>query len=152
MVKNMNIQKNNLGFTLVEVMMVLVIIVILATIAVPTYQSYTIKTKRTQMMTDLQGLASEISKQKVTQGSYRNINENNVFPKDSSNQPMKEFPTTDSTKLYTVTIADLSTGKWTLTATPKQDSMMEGDGNLSLNYDGYKCHKTKCGRGDEWKQ
>ncbi len=159
MVKNINIQKNNLGFTLVEVMIVIAVIAVLAGIAVPTYQSYTIKTKRTQMMTYLQGLASTIAKQKIVQGSYLNIEEKHIFGGNGATD--NQFPKNETVKLYSVELepvavvkwqAKLASNEWTLTATPISGTVMEGDGILSLDYNGRKCHKTKCGMGEEWKQ
>ncbi len=147
MVKNMNVEKNNFGFTLMEIMIAIAIIGILIAIALPSYERYVIKTKRGIMMAELQGLASKISKQKVIQGSYRNIKEENIIPTYTNHQ----YPASEDAKLYTVALTDLNTGKWTLTATPMATSIMKGDGVLSLNHNGQKCHKTKCGMGDEWK-
>ncbi len=112
-------------------------------------------------MSELQGLASKISQQKVTQGSYRKIKVANILPSDS------KFPVSEKTKLYRVSMVSLNktggedslyladnlkTSKWKITATPIRGTIMDGDGDLSLDYNGRKCHKTKCGTGEQWKQ
>ncbi|MBS9779044.1 MAG: prepilin-type N-terminal cleavage/methylation domain-containing protein [Moraxellaceae bacterium] len=155
---NINSKKNNLGFTLIEIMIAIAIIGILAAIALPNYERYVIKTKRGIMMSELQGLASKISKQKVIQGSYRNIEESAIF--GGSGATSNQFPQSEKVKLYSVELepiaiidnkAKLTSQQWTLTATPITGTIMDGDGILSLDYTGRKCHKTKCGMGDEWK-
>ncbi len=145
MVNNMNTKKNNLGFTIIEMVIVVAVMGILAAIAIPSYQNHIVDTKRGLMMSELQGLASKISQQKVVQGSYRNIENSSILSADG------KYPVSEKDKLYLVKLDDVKTAKWTLTATPLDGTIMEGDGKLTLDYNGRKCHKTKCGMGDEWK-
>ncbi|KAA0913664.1 type IV pilin protein [Psychrobacter sp. ANT_WB68] len=139
--------KQQQGFTLIEMMIVVAIIGVLAAIAYPSYQQYVIKTKRTDMMTEMQNIASEIESRKLAQGSYSAISASvktdfaNAYPKQGA-------------QLYDVTITDPLVSKWTITATPKIGSQMLSDGNLTFNYQGIKCRikgtNKKCGNEDEW--
>lgn len=152
MTKNTHHQQT--GFTLIEMMIVVAIIGVLAAIAYPSYQRYVIKTKRTDMMSEMQNIASEIESRKLAQGSYRAI----------STQIKADFATAyprQGTQLYDVTINpdplappdNTLTNKWKITATPKSGQMAD-DGNLTLNYQGIKCRikvaDKKCGTGNEW--
>ena len=150
-----SISENDKGFTLIEMMIVVAIIGILAAIAYPSYQSYVIKTKRTDMMSEMQNIASEIESRKLAQGSYKAIS------RDIKADFATAYPR-QGTQLYAVTIDpnpltppnNTLTNKWIITATPKANSQVISDGTLTLNYQGIKCRGTginkKCGTGDEW--
>ena len=143
------------GFTLIEMMIVVAIIGVLAAIAYPSYQRYVIKTKRTDMMSEMQNIGLQIESRKLAQGSYSAIS---VGIKDEF---AIEYPR-QGDKLYDVTINPIPlappdntlTDKWNVSATPKPNSKMTNDGILTLNYQGIKCRGTgvnkKCGTGDEW--
>ncbi|AAZ18110.1 possible pilus assembly protein PilE [Psychrobacter arcticus 273-4] len=137
-------QKPN-GFTLIELMIVVAIIGILAAIAYPSYQRYIIKTKRTDMMSEMHNIAAEIQSRKLAQGSFANV----VTTDLTGNYPRQ------GTALYTVAAAPSPlTNTWTITAEPKSSTQMNGDGNLTLNYQGVKCRivnsVSTCGTGDDW--
>lgn len=150
-----SLSDNDGGFTLIEMMIVVAIIGVLAAIAYPSYQRYVIKTKRTDMMTEMQNIASEIESRKLAQGSYSTISAG-IKTDFAIAYPRQ------GTHLYNVTINPTTltppdntlTNKWTITATPKANSQMTNDGILTLNYQGIKCRGTgvnkKCGTGDEW--
>ena len=133
------------GFTLIEMMIVVAIIGVLAAIAYPSYQRYVIKTKRTDMMSEMQSIASEIESRKLAQGSYAAI----------STGVKTDFATAyprQGTQLYDVTITDPLVAKWTITATPKTGSQMATDGALTLNYQNIKCKGSICGTAYEWNE
>ena len=141
------------GFTLIEMMIVVAIIGVLAAIAFPSYQRYVIKTKRTNMMSEMQNIASEIESRKLAQGSYSAI----------SAGVKTDFATAyprQGTQLYNVTINptvltppnNTLTDKWIITATPEANSQVISDGTLTLNYQGIKCRDSVCGTGKEWSE
>ena len=137
------------GFTLIELMIVVAIIGVLAAIAYPSYQRYVIKTKRTDMMTEMQNIASQIESRKLAQGSYTNAGAglNGSFPRSG-------------TALYTIALAPTPlTERWTITAIPVSPQMAT-DGRITLNAQGLKCRDKnndgdtqdpgECGMGQEW--
>ncbi|WP_288995470.1 type IV pilin protein [uncultured Psychrobacter sp.] len=132
------------GFTLIEMMIVVAIIGVLAAIAYPSYQRYVIKTKRTDMMSEMQNIASTIESRKLAQGRYSN---------DSTSGLGGDYPK-QGTVLYKVTFdPNPLTAQWTIKAEP-QSGQMASDGVLSLNYQNIKCRtigtEKKCGTGSEW--
>ena len=146
-----SLNKKDKGFTLIEMMIVVAIIGVLAAIAYPSYQRYVIKTKRVDMMSEMQNIASEIESRKLAQGSY------NAISAGIKDDFAIEYPR-QGTQLYDVTINptvltppdNTLTSKWIITATPKTNSQMTNDGILTLNYQGIKCRGSVCGSGKEW--
>lgn len=146
-----SLSDNGRGFTLIEMMIVVAIIGVLAAIAYPSYQNYVIKTKRTDMMSEMQNIASEIESRKLAQGSYSAISAG-IKTDFAIAYPRQ------GTQLYDVTINPTTltppdntlTNKWIITATPKTNSQMTNDGILTLNYQGIKCRGSVCGSGKEW--
>lgn len=135
------------GFTLIELMIVVAIIGILAAIAYPSYQQYVIKTKRADMMSELQNIATQIQSNKLGQSKYSNVLKAGLED---------DYPQ-QGTALYTVAITpNPLTSEWVITATPIVASQMADDGPLTLNYLGVKCRgsddKKKCGTGDDWRE
>ena len=138
--------KKQSGFTLIELMIVIAIIGILVAIAYPSYQQYVIKTKRTDMMSEMHNIASEIQSRKLAQGSYSNA----LITGLSGDYPKQ------GDALYTISFTpNPLTSDWSIIATPKNGSQMANDGTLSLNFQSIKCRgddpNKKCGTGDEWR-
>ena len=135
----------NKGFTLVEMIIVVTIIGVLAAIIYPNYQRYVIKTKRTDMMSEMYNTASEIESRKLAQGAYSNA----LITGLGGNYPKQ------GTALYIVSITpNPLTAKWMITAAPVPGTQMISDGNLTLNHQGIKCRivntTRKCGTDNEW--
>ena len=129
------------GITLIEVLVVIAIIGVLAAMVYPNYQQYVIKSKRTDMMSEMQNIATQIQTNKLAQGSYGN----NLITGLGGSYPDQ------GTTLYQVTFTpDQLTSNWTIVATPVAGGQMASDGTLSLDFQGTKCRSTTCGTGDDW--
>lgn len=140
MIDNTNVN-NNHGFTLIELMIVVAILGILAAIAYPSYQGYIERGHRADMMSEMHNIASTIESRKLAQGKYSSVVTTDLV----GNYPQNEA-------LYTVAISpNPLSSTWTITATPIPSKRMKNDKIISLDYRGYKCRGTTCGKGNEWK-
>lgn len=139
------------GFTLAELMIVVAVIGVLVAIAYPNYQNYVIRTKRANMMADLQNMAGQIESKKMMHGSYANIPATTLTAITSSLSG-------ESQRLYAVALSPTPLNNdWLLTATPSTTNQMRNDGNLTLSSRGEKCRVVsstvrKCGMNDEWRE
>ena len=140
--RSVGIAKQQIGFTLIELMIAVAIIGILAAIAYPSYQGYVERTNRADMMSEMHNIAATIESRKLAQGNYSN---------DIVTGLGGDYPTQGHV-LYNVTFTpNPLTRQWTITAAPILSTRMAGDGNLTLNHQGVKCRANTCGTGDEWR-
>lgn len=137
-----NYYKKQSGFTLIEMMIVVAVIGVLAAIAYPSYQSYVVKSKRADMMSEMHNIASQVERQKLSAGKYSGVTTTGMtggYPKQG-------------TALYTIGLSSPLNKDWTITATPIVGQQMANDGTLSLSSKGVKCRGNICGVNDEWKE
>lgn len=158
----MDTMKSNqqVGFTLIEMMIVVAIIGILAAIAYPSYQRYVIKTKRADMMSEMHNIASEIQARKLAQGSYTNNLKSGLtgdYPRQGSalyNVTIEPIVVTPKPPPPAPTPPTMLNAEWIITANPITGTQMANDGSISLNYLGVKCRVIKtvntCGTNGEW--
>jgi type IV pilus assembly protein PilE len=122
------------GFTLIEVMIVVSIVAILAAIALPSYQNSVKRANRA----DAKALLTENA-----QFLERNFTEANRYDKDAAGNdvvlPRTESPRDSSSPMYAISLT-ATASIFTLTATPIEGSMMDGDtcGSFTLNQLGQK--------------
>ena len=123
----------NQGFSLIELMIAVVIVGILAAIAVPSYQSHTIKASRAAAQTELLELASLQEKIYLNSNAYT-ANMTTAYTGNSTGGLGKTTGLTKDGK-YTLTV--VSPGQtYTITATPVAGTTQAGDGNITISENG----------------
>lgn len=122
--------KKSLGFTLMELMIVVAILGILTSIALPAYQNYTIRARRADGMAALQAAAASMERFRATNNfSYAGaaLGAGGVFT--------NQVPVEGGTAYYTLQLNGLAAGTYTLTATPT-GAQPASDGTLTINQAG----------------
>lgn len=119
------------GFSLIELVIVVAIIGVIAAIAVPAYNGYVKRTNRTAVQAEMMRISQDLQRYQVAnRNSFNGATLATVNAKAS-------FP---EGKAYYDLVLDVSNGRsWTLTATPKTNTLQAGDGSVVLNHRGEKC-------------
>ena len=105
-------QNFQLGFTLIEMMVVVVIIAILVAIALPAYTEYTRKAVASTAQQEMQKIGEQLERYKTKNFTYKGFDPNYIYGQTS---PMSEITlpigATGTNVKYTLTIKDPVTGK-----------------------------------------
>ena len=126
-------QRINQGFTLIEVMIVVGIIAILASIAYPSYQDSVVKSRRSDAMGALQGLAQAMERHYTDTGSY----EAAAASGNDTGAPAifaTRSPIDGSVAYYNLVITAATGTGYTIQAQPLGSQV--GDGYLQLKSNG----------------
>jgi type IV pilus assembly protein PilE len=124
--------KTENGFSLIELLVAVTILAILAAVAIPSYQSYVIKSNRAAAQSFMMDLANREKQYMLDARTYADI------------ATLGVSAPTDVSKHYTLAIVSIVTPpSFTITATPSS-SQQTSDGALTLGSDGSK------GPADKW--
>ncbi len=134
------------GFTLIELMITVAIIGLLASIALPSYNSYIVRSARIQAQTELLELASIQEKIYLNSNSYAFSVTGNYNGKSDGGLGKTTGTTQDGRYTIALDIAAASQ-TFTLTATPTVGGSQVGDGTISITESGNKTCAPTCGPG-----
>ncbi len=108
-------KKHMMGFSLIELMIVVVVIGILAAIALPTYKQHLVKSRRSGAMAALEQAANAMDRYRLQNNTY-----------------VGASIATITVDMYTLSIQSSLLNSYTLRATPVAGSAQAGDGYIEL--------------------
>lgn len=122
--------KKSLGFTLIELMIVVAIVAILVAIAYPSYRDQVIKTRRAEGKAALSSAAARMERCFTRYSAYNNAACTDIFPLDSENG------------WYQVTTSAIDAISFTLSAAPQNAQATDDTlcGTLTLTSTGIRGH------------
>jgi type IV pilus assembly protein PilE len=131
--KKLSFSRRRNGFTLIEVMITVVIIAILASIAIPSYQRYVIRAKRSAAQAQMMEIANRQQQFLLANRSYA---DKTTLTSSGYSLPADIAANYD----YTITVTTEIPG-FVLTFTPS--GTQQSDGNLTLDNQGAKTPADK---------
>ena len=131
---------SQLGFTLIELMIVVAIVAILSAIAYPSYERYVIKTKRSVAQSALLQVADRQQQFFMDNKQFAADLTNLGFPANPYvlNDDGASTVASDTQAVYSVSLSNVTATTWTATAAPLQGQLSRDSycGNLSLTQAG----------------
>ena len=128
-------KKQNRGFTLVELMIVVAVVSVLAMIAYPAYTDSAKKARRADAKGALMGCAQAMERHYTENSSYEGAGASGGDTGAPTIYPT-EAPIDGNQKFYDLTIVAATATTYTLQAAPKNGQA--GDGNLQITHTGVK--------------
>lgn len=119
------------GFSLIEVMIVVAIVGILSAIAYPSYNSYMVKSRRTDAQRAMVEYAQSMERYFTANGRYTTTAGSTGANTCGGAAPV-------AVSLYAITCSTASDTTFTITATPTTGSAQASDGNQTLTNTGAK--------------
>lgn len=151
--QNSMTRKNQRGFTLLELMIVVVIVAIVSALAYPSYMQYVVNTKRTAATSVLLQIADRQQQFFMDNKSYSADLTNLGYP--ANPQEISDDGRTtaagDSDSVYSLVLSNVAVTTYTITATPLNSQLSRDTkcGALTLNQSGAKGAAGSVG--DCWK-
>lgn len=123
------VKTNQMGFTLIELMVVVVIIATLAAIAVPSYQQYTRRAAMATAQQEILKLAEQLERHRGKNFTYRGFNPGYLYNQSGVVSSITlPVGTTGSAIQYTLTLKDTSES----TLKPLAESPLSAGGTTTL--------------------
>jgi type IV pilus assembly protein PilE len=136
------------GFTLIELMIVVAIVGILASIALPSYTSYVLKTRRTDAQRELITYAQALERYYSVNGRYTTTAAGNTCgvaaPTGGPSIPYYAFSVTRTAAAGAE--ADCAATTFAVTATPVVGASQANDGWMTLDHTNNKTGETDGGK------
>ncbi|WP_338561426.1 type IV pilin protein [Acinetobacter sp. KS-LM10] len=129
----------NRGFSLIELMCVVAIIGILTVIAYPSYQEHIRKTKRVEAQSEILALASRLQQYQVIHHTFLKISDHTSVPISLKDLGHSGVIPENSDPMYDLEFKEITENKWVLVASPRQGTILEGDGSLMINEKNQRC-------------
>ena len=131
-----SVAKKAIGFTLIELMIVVAIVGIIAAIAFPAYQSQVEKTRRTTAKSDLLELSQWMERRYSNGFDYRDTS---VDPPVDPTLPFDQSPQEGTTAFYNISFdGNVDRDAYTLEAVPTGGQAGDDCGTLTLDNQGAK--------------
>jgi type IV pilus assembly protein PilE len=125
--------RNQQGFTLIELMIVVAIIAILSSIAIPTYNSYMIRSYRADAQASLNYVSQHMQRIRTEQSSYQPGGVTPTLPAAYAQSP------SSGTARYKIALTNVTATTFTATATPETNiASNEKCETLSIDHTGLK--------------
>jgi type IV pilus assembly protein PilE len=131
--------RKQIGFTLIELMIVVTIISILAAVGYPSYRQYVKRAARAEAKTALLENAQFLERNFTTANKYDKDSAGNDI--ESEDLPVQASPKSgEGAAKYTIALSNVDTSTYTLTASPVANGAMDDDecGTLSIDEAGTK--------------